>query len=195
MQGKLIVLSGPSGSGKTTIAHELRTLLSSLEFSVSATTRPARSGELNGRDYYFLAKPEFLRQVEEGGFVEWEKLFGNYYGTLRSEIEGKRDKGKHLLFDVDVKGALSLKQQYPDAYLIFVHPPSEKALRQRLRDRHTEDESSLKLRADRVGMELKARHKFDCQVVNDSLEQAVAEVYDFVKNHIHTSGEEYNRCL
>ncbi|MCK5573595.1 MAG: guanylate kinase [Bacteroidetes bacterium] len=194
MQGKLIVLSGPSGSGKTTIAHELMTLLSCLEFSVSATTRLARPGEQDGRDYYFLAKPEFLRQVQEGDFVEWEELFGNYYGTLRSEIGGKRNKGKHLVFDVDVKGALSIKRQYPEALLIFVHPPSVEALRQRLRDRHTEDESALKLRTDRVAMELKARHKFDCQVANDSLEQAVAEVYDFVKHHTYTSGEEYNRC-
>jgi guanylate kinase len=187
MQGKLIVLSGPSGSGKTTIAHKLMTRLSSREFSVSATTRPARPGEKDGRDYYFLSKQEFLRQVKEEGFVEWEEMFGNYYGTPKSEIEGKPNKGKHIVFDVDVKGALCIKQQYPDALLIFIHPPGEEALRQRLADRHTEDERALELRTDRVAMELKARHKFDCQVVNDSLEQAVAEVYDFVKRHIYTS--------
>ncbi len=194
MKGKLIVVSGPSGSGKTTIARKMIDLFPSLEFSVSATTRPKRPGEVDGCDYYFLSKSAFLQRVERGEFVEWEELFGNYYGTLQAEVEKNLDKGKHLLFDVDVKGALSIKRRYPEAFLVFVRPPSQDVLRQRLRDRHTEEEAALQLRFNRVAMELDMSGNFDCQVLNDSLEEAVAEVRECVKNHIHIPGEELNQC-
>jgi guanylate kinase len=184
MKGKLIVVSGPSGSGKTTMAQRMMGLFPTLEFSVSATTRPKRPGEVEGRDYYFLTKDVFLRRVARGEFVEWEELFGNLYGTLQEEIEGKLEIGRHLLFDLDVKGALSIKRFYPEAFLVFVRPPSIEVLHQRLRDRHTEDEAALKLRFDRVALELDMSNRFDFEVLNDSLEQAVAEVSEFVKNHI-----------
>ncbi len=192
MKGKLIVVSGPSGSGKTTIARRMMDLFPSLEFSVSATTRPKRPRELDGRDYYFLTKPAFLLRVDHGGFVEWEELYGNFYGTLQTEIERKLEEGRHLLFDVDVKGALSIKHRYPEAFLVFVRPPSVEVLHQRLRDRHTEDEDALRLRFDRAAMELEMSNRFDCQVMNDNLEEAVVNVYEFVKNHIHIPGEELN---
>jgi len=194
MKGKLIVVSGPSGSGKTTIARKMMELFPSLEFSVSATTRPKRPGEVDGCDYYFLSKSAFLQRVERGEFVEWEELFGNYYGTLQTEVAKNLDKGKHLLFDVDVKGALSIKRRYPEAFLVFVRPPSLDVLRQRLRDRHTEDEAALQRRFNRVAMELDMSGNFDCQVLNDNLKEAVAEVRECVKNHIHIPGEELNQC-
>ncbi|MGB2960253.1 MAG: guanylate kinase [Bacteroidota bacterium] len=194
MKGKLIVVSGPSGSGKTTIARRMMVLFPSLEFSISATTRPKRPSEVDGRDYYFLTKAAFRQRVESGEFVEWEELFGNFYGTLQTEIDRKLEGGKHLLFDVDVKGALSIKRRYPESFLVFVRPPSIEVLHQRLCDRHTEDEDALRLRFDRAAMELDMRNSFDCQVLNENLEQAVASVSEFVKNHIHISGEELNPC-
>jgi guanylate kinase len=185
MKGKLTVVSGPSGSGKTTIARKLMDLLPTLEFSVSATTRPKRPGEAEGRDYYFLTRDMFLQRVAHGEFVEWEELFGNLYGTLKAEIEEKLMAEKHLVFDVDVKGALSIKRCYPGAFLVFVRPPSIGVLHQRLRDRHTEDEAALKLRFERVALELDMSNRFDCQVLNDSLEEAVGKVRELVENYIH----------
>jgi guanylate kinase len=187
MPGKLIVVSAPSGSGKTTIAHEILSRNPSLRFSVSATTRPMRAGEVHGRDYYFLSREEFQAKVHAGEFVEWEELYGDAYGTLRSEVEGALREEKHLLFDVDVKGGLSIKNQYPEALLIFIRPPSQEVLEQRLRDRHTESETALARRLARVPMELEAGKKFDCEVINDDLRRAVDEVQTIVYRHLHLS--------
>ena len=187
MSGKLIVVSGPSGSGKTTIARWLLDQFSSLRFSVSATTRPMRAGEQDGRDYYFLSRKAFLEQVAAGAFVEWEEVFGNYYGTLVQEVERARDEGAHLLFDVDVKGALSIKHHYPEALLIFIQPPSLEALRQRLQGRHTESDQELKLRLERAVMELDRGKEFDRCVANDVLERAVEEVHRIVHHYLSQS--------
>ena len=183
-KGKLIVISAPSGAGKTTIVREILQRNPSVEFSISATTRPRRAAEVNGRDYFFLSPEEFQRRVDAGDFVEHEDLFGNRYGTLKSEIERALRQGRHILFDVDVKGALSIKRQYPRALLIFIRPPGMEILRNRLRNRRTEDEAVMARRLERAAMEMEKAEEFDVQVVNDELAQAVAEVQRHVKNFI-----------
>jgi guanylate kinase len=183
-RGKLIVISAPSGAGKTTIAHEVLKRNPSLEFSVSATTRPRRPGETDGRDYFFLTREEFERRVRAGEFVEWEEIYGNLYGTLKSEIDRALASGGHLLFDIDVKGGLSIKRQFPEALLIFIEPPSVEALWQRLQGRHTEDTATLARRMERVTMEMEAGRAFDRHCVNDELARAVEEVQALVQVYL-----------
>jgi guanylate kinase len=184
MRGKLIVISAPSGAGKTTIAKEILSRNPSLEFSVSATTRSMRSGERNGKDYFFLTRDEFARKVAAGDFVEWEEMYGDCYGTLKAEVDRALNSGKHILFDVDVKGGLSIKRRYPEALLIFIRPPSVEVLELRLRNRHTEREEAIARRLERVAMELEEGNQFDVQVVNDDLAQAIAEVQKSVYTHL-----------
>jgi len=185
-RGKLIVIAAPSGAGKTTLAREILQRNPSLRFSVSATTRPIRRGEVDGKDYYFLSPDEFRRRVALGDFVEWEEIYGNLYGTLHSEVDAALKTGKHLLFDVDVKGALSIKGRYPEACLIFIRPPSREVLEQRLRARLTENAEALGRRLERVPMELEQASLFDWQVVNDVLETAIDEVQRIVQHHVQT---------
>jgi guanylate kinase len=182
--GKLIVISAPSGSGKTTIAREIMKLNPSLDFSVSATTRARRNTEVDGKDYFFLSKEEFMRRVRGGAFVEWEELYGQYYGTLKHEVENALHHGRNLLFDVDVKGALSIKRQYPDALMIFIRPPSVEVLVQRLKNRKSESDTTLAKRLERVPMELEMGNRFDHQIVNDELARAVAAVQTIVQQHL-----------
>lgn len=182
-KGNLIVISAPSGSGKTTIAKAILRMYPSIIFSVSATTRRIRKGEMNGKDYFFLTKDEFQTRVKKGDLVEWEEIYGNYYGTLRSEIDRALSGGKVMLFDVDVKGALSIKTQYPEALLIFIKPPDFETLKDRLTNRRTEDDGALKRRLERVPMELSLGEKFDHQVVNDDLQRAIAEVDSIIRKH------------
>ena len=184
MTGRLIVVAGPSGSGKTTIAQALLAKNPSLEFSVSATTRPRRPAEEHGRDYFFLSREEFVQRVGAGEFVEWEEVFGNLYGTLRSEVERGLRAGRHMLFDVDVKGALSIKRHFPQALLLFVLPPSREVLEERLRARHTEDEATLGRRLERAAMELAYADQFDRRVINDDRERAIQEAQDIVVHYL-----------
>jgi guanylate kinase len=184
-RGKLIVVSAPSGAGKTTIVKAILAKYPSLLFSVSATTRPIRSGEIEGRDYFFLPREEFERQITAGQLVEWEEIYGNLYGTLKSEVDKALSEGKTMLFDIDVKGAISIKRHYPsDAVLIFVKPPSFEVLRSRLLNRKTEDEATIKQRLDRVPMELETGNQFDYQVVNNDLQTAVREVEHIVAKQL-----------
>jgi len=185
-RGKLIVVSAPSGAGKTTIVKAILAKHPSLLFSVSATTRPIRPGEVDGKDYFFLSRQEFERRIGIGQLVEWEEIYGNLYGTLRTEVDKALSAGKTMLFDIDVKGALSIKQQYPaDAVLIFIRPPSIDVLRSRLSNRKTEDEATLTRRLDRVPMELRMQDHFDFHVVNDDLQTAVGEVEAIIAQHVN----------
>ncbi len=184
-RGKLIVVSAPSGAGKTTIVKAILAKYPSLLFSISATTRPIRSGETEGRDYFFLPREEFERRITAGQLVEWEEIYGNLYGTLKSEVDKALSAGKTMLFDIDVKGAISIKRHYPsDAVLIFVKPPSFEVLRSRLLNRKTEDEATIKRRLDRVPMELETGNQFDYQVVNNDLQRAVQEVEQIVAKQL-----------
>lgn len=176
-RGKLIVVSAPSGAGKTTIVRSMMAKYPSMLFSVSATTRSQRAGEKEGKDYFFLTKEEFERRIKAGELVEWEEIYGNYYGTLKSEVDRALHNGRVMMFDIDVKGGLSIKKHYPDdTVLIFIKPPSVEALHRRLLDRKTEDEATVARRMTRVPMELEKGNEFQYQVVNDNLQTALAEV-------------------
>jgi len=183
-RGKLVVISAPSGAGKTSLAQAILARNPGMRFSVSATTRPMRSNEIDGTDYYFLTKEEFQHRVAAGEFAEWEEIYGDYYGTLRAEIDRALAAGQHIIFDVDVKGGLSIKRLYPDALLIFIRPPSAEVLYERLRSRHTENDAALARRMERVPMELELGKQFDKQVTNDVLNQAIEEVQRLVQNYL-----------
>jgi len=182
-----VVISAPSGAGKTTIAHAILRAHPTLRFSVSATTRPIRDGEKEGRDYFFLSNDEFRRRIDAGEFVEWEEIYGNYYGTLRQEVDRALEQGQHILFDVDVKGGLSIRKQYPESLLVFIRPPSPEALDDRLRNRKTESETSVSLRLARVPLEMELGKAFDYQVINDDLEHAIAQVDSIVTGYLHAN--------
>lgn len=183
-RGGLIVVSAPSGAGKTTIVKAILAKYPSMLFSVSATTRPKREIEVDGRDYFFLPRQDFERRIAAGELVEFEEIYGNLYGTLKAEVDKALTSGRTMLFDIDVKGGLSIKRMYPhDAVIIFIRPPSIEVLRDRLLNRKTEDEATFKRRMDRVAMELGMASQFDYQVVNDNLERAIAEVDALVVVH------------
>ncbi len=186
-EGKLIVFSAPSGSGKTTIVKELlKEPELKLEFSVSATSRKKRPNETEGKDYYFLSAEEFKQKIKENAFAEWEEVYKNqFYGTLKSEIERIRKKGKNVVFDIDVAGGISIKKLFGNNCLtIFIQPPSINELEKRLRNRGTETEESIKKRLAKAEKEMTYAKLFDIIVVNDVLEDAVKEVYDLILRFI-----------
>jgi len=177
LQGKLVVFSAPSGTGKSTIAKLVLDRIPNIRFSVSATTRQKRAGEVDGLNYHFLSKEEFEDKIRTGGFIEHEFFFGNNYGTLLDKTLEVIDSGIHLLLDLDVKGALNLKKLFPDnSLLLFIKPPNMEVLKQRLTGRESEDEESLNVRLERARLELEYADRFDEVVVNDNLEQAVDTV-------------------
>ena len=178
MEGKLIIFSAPSGSGKTTIVKQLLANNPNLGFSISACTRDKRGrAETDGQDYYFLTPDEFRQKINEDAFVEWEEVYpGTYYGTLKSEIERIWASGKHVIFDVDVKGGLALKNYYQErALAVFVKVPSLEVLEARLRTRGTETEESLSKRINKMKFEWSFQDKFDVILLNDQLDDAVLE--------------------
>ncbi|HZK76081.1 MAG TPA: guanylate kinase [Candidatus Kapabacteria bacterium] len=174
----LIVLSAPSGAGKTTIAREiLARHPAEVIFSVSATTRAMRPQERDGADYYFLTREKFEELIASQALIEHEEIFGNYYGTPKSEVERARQMGKRLLFDIDVKGGLSIRRQFPkESLLIFIAPPDMATLEARLRTRMTESDEIIARRLERAQMEMAMMDQYDHIVVNDDLERAVGEV-------------------
>ena len=178
-----MVISAPSGSGKTTIAKAVMAKYPTIEFSISATTRAMRQGESEGVDYFFLKREEFETRIQRGMLVEWEEIYGNLYGTLKSEVDRALSQGRVMLFDIDVKGGLSIKRHYPEALLIFIRPPSFEILKDRLTKRNTEDPAALERRLARVPMELELGMQFDHQVVNDELNKATTEVEALIRNH------------
>jgi len=182
--GKLVVISAPSGAGKSTIARAIMAAHPAMGFSVSATTRAPRAGEQNGREYFFLTREEFRRRVDAGEFIEWEEIYGDRYGTLKAEVDRKLAAGHQLLFDIDVKGGLSIRAAYPAALLVFIRPPDMATLERRLRERKTEDPATLARRLERVPLEMALGAKFDHQVVNDDLPRAIAEVDGIVNTYL-----------
>ncbi len=185
VRGKLIVISAPSGSGKTTIAKKMLERFPFMRFSVSATTRPKRNGEVEGKDYFFLTREEFEKKIQNGELLEWEEIYGNYYGTLKSIVEDALKSGDILIFDVDVNGAISIKEKFPDdSILIFIKPPNMETLKERLKRRRTESEEQIKKRLERVPMELEKAKYFDYIFVNDDLEDTIKSVERAISNEI-----------
>ncbi len=141
-----------------------------------------RPGEVHGKDYFFLSREEFVHRVGSGDMIEYEEIFGNLYGTLRSEVQRSIDSGQTILFDVDVKGAISLRHAFPDdTLLIFIAPPNQEVLEQRLRSRSTESEEQLSLRLERAEMEMSLLHEFDVSIINDDLHETLTKAEDAVR--------------
>lgn len=178
MEGKLIIFSAPSGSGKTTIVrHLLKRFPDRISFSISASTRQPRGAEVDGKDYYFISKEEFLHRVANEQFIEFEEVYsGTFYGTLRTEVERIWAEGKQVIFDIDVIGGLRLKRKFGDrALAIFVNPPSLEVLEQRLRGRGTDSEEKLKERVEKAEKEMDYASQFDVILTNDNLEKVFLE--------------------
>ena len=184
--GKLVIFSAPSGSGETTIVHELLKHFDCFEFSISATSRQPRGQEQDGKDYYFLSNEEFKACVERDEFVEWEEVYqGTCYGTLKREMERIWAKGNTILFDVDVMGGISLKRLFgKDACSVFIMPPSIEELERRLRGRGTDSEEVILKRIAKAEFEISKAPEFDHVVVNDKLEDAVAEVTKIITDFL-----------
>ncbi len=186
--GKLIVFSAPSGSGKTTLVQHVLSQNLPLGFSISATSRPPRGKEQNGKEYYFLSSSEFKQKIQENAFLEYEEVYQDtFYGTLVSEINRLWAAGKHVLFDIDVVGGLNIKKKYPKETLaVFVKPPSLSALEERLRKRATDSEEKIKERLAKAESEMLYAPQFDSCLVNDDLEVAKKEVVQLVTNFINS---------
>lgn len=185
--GKAIIFSAPSGSGKTTIVRHLLETNPKLGFSISACTRDKRGrNEMNGKDYYFLTPQEFKAKIDSGEFIEWEEVYsGNFYGTLKSEVERIWQEGRHVIFDVDVKGGLHLKEYFGEKGLaIFVKVPSIDELKERLMDRQTETENSLSQRIFKAKFEMGFEDKFDVTLLNENLEESLRQAAELVDNFI-----------
>ena len=180
-----VILSSPSGGGKTTIAKQLLQRRSDVGYSVSCTTRLPRSGEVDGKDYYFLSIGEMLAARERGEFAESAEVHGKMYGTLRHEVERVLGAGKHVLMDIDVQGARQLVKAFPRSVLVFVLPPSVNVLMTRLKARKSETNDALRVRLQSALNELQAIGSYDYVVVNDNLERAVAVVSSIIDAEVH----------
>ncbi len=178
---RVIVITGPSGVGKGTLIRGLRERVPQLELSVSATTRPPRTGEQEGVDYYFLSDAEFDRLLGEGAFVEHASYAGNRYGTLRSELDRRLGRGAPVALEIEVQGARQVRESLPDAQTVFIAPPSLEALRERLSARGTDTPEQVQSRLQTAAGELDARTEFAYVVVNDRLEQAIEELVEIVR--------------
>jgi guanylate kinase len=180
MAGILFIISAPSGSGKSTLVSQLRTLVEGLDFSISYTTRAPRGSETDGREYHFTTRADFERMIAAGDFLEWAEVFGNYYGTAVSALDHARVAGKDLLLDIDVQGAVQVMRKLPKAVPIFILPPSPQVLEMRLRNRseaeHVTSEAVIQSRLAEARNELKQMWDYKYALVNDVLDQAVAEM-------------------
>lgn len=183
----MIVVSAPSGSGKTTIVKAMLAAGLKLEFSVSACSRKPRKNEQDGKDYYFLSAEEFRKKIAEDAFIEWEEVYpGNFYGTLKSEVQRIWNKGNHVIFDVDVIGGLNIKKKYPNVcQALFIRPPSVAELEKRLRDRSTDPDETIKKRLEKAEYELSFASQFDRIIINDDLQTAIAETRQVISEFIN----------
>lgn len=184
---KLIILTAPSGAGKTSIArHLMNTFPDKLIFSISATTRPSRSTEKNGVEYYFITEEEFKKKIEQQEFIEWEMVYeGKYYGTLKSELNRIWNEGRYPVLDIDVKGAIQVQQQFPGEVLsIFIQPPSIEELKRRLESRGTDSAETINTRINKAAYEISFSHHFTHSILNDELQKACAEAEKRVKDFI-----------
>ena len=185
--GFVLVISGPSGAGKGTLIERLMAARPNCRFSVSATTRPQRGAEQDGREYWFLDEAEFVARREAGAFVEWAPVHQHLYGTLQSELDAKTGAGHVVVLDIDVQGGASLRERRPDAVTVFVTPPSLEVLRQRLENRQTERPEAVELRLQNALRELPEYVHYQYLVVNDQLEDAVralVEIHDVERRRV-----------
>ncbi|WP_418219553.1 guanylate kinase [Clostridium isatidis] len=175
-KGVLIVISGPSGAGKGTICKKLIEKNKNIYLSVSATTRSPREGEIDGVNYYFLTKEEFERKVKENGFIEYAEVHGNFYGTPRVNVNKMLEEGKDVILEIDIQGALQVKENFKEGVFIFILPPSMEELKRRIIKRGSETEESLMTRFKNAYKEINYVSKYNYAVVNDTLELAVSKV-------------------
>lgn len=182
-KGSLFIISGPSGAGKGTIVKKVLPLFPNMVLSVSATTRLPRQNEKNGVDYFFIDKADFLKMIADSEFLEYDDHFENYYGTPKRFVFEKLDEGKDVLLEIDVRGALKVKSNYPDAVAVFVMPSSTEELKKRLVRRNTESVEAIEKRLARVEKELELKHRYDFIVINDDLDTAVKQVEQIIKEN------------
>ncbi len=175
-KGILMVVSGPSGTGKGTVCSELLAQAEDLAYSISATTRQPRAGEVDGKNYYFMDKADFEQKIAEGGFLEYANVYGNYYGTPLGKIEERLAKGEDILLEIDTQGALNVMKKCPDGLFIFLVPPSLAELERRIRGRGSETEESLQKRMGSACKEIEDGRKYSYVVVNDTVKHAVQRI-------------------
>jgi guanylate kinase len=180
MPGQIYVVSGPSGVGKSSIIQAVRQRIDGLRYSVSHTSRKPRGREVDGVDYHFVGRQGFRRMIDQGEFVEWAKVYDDYYGTSRAAIQGDMDKGLDVIMDVDVQGAKNVKKAFAESVLIFILPPSLEVLKERLRHRGTEDEGVMTRRVEKAAKEIQNCVWYDYLVFNDLLEEAVEEAKSII---------------
>ncbi len=181
MRGRLIVVSGPSGAGKSTLIRAALAAVPELAYSVSATTRKPRAGEVDGKDYIFLTREEFERWIEEGRFLEWAEYSGNLYGTPERRVEEFLESGRSVILEIELQGARQVKKRRPDAVMVFVRAPTLEETRKRLTGRATEDSEAVERRMTTALKEVEARKEFDYEVVNAEREQASQDMIDLMR--------------
>jgi guanylate kinase len=184
-KGELIAVSAASGAGKTSIVKKILHLFPQIVFSISATTRPKRDNEEDGVEYFFITEKDFKKKIDNDEFVEWQKFYDYYYGTFKSFVDENINAGKSVLLEIDVMGALYIKNHYPDSNVIYIMPPSYDELIQRLRNRQTETEEDFQKRIERAKMELSHKDEFDYIIVNDNLENAIEETSVLIKKIVN----------
>ncbi len=198
-RGLLVVLSGPSGVGKGTVRKALFDLEGhDLEYSTSMTTRAPRSGEIDGEDYYFVSREEFERRIKDDAFLEWAEFVGHYYGTPKDKIETHLKAGKEVVLEIEVQGALQVREKAPDGVFIFVAPPNKEALYRRLLRRGTESAETIQKRMDKAEREFPLAHKYDYIVINDEVTNAADRVLAIIRaEHAKTerSIHKYNELM
>ncbi|AHY46763.1 guanylate kinase [Rubrobacter radiotolerans] len=187
MRGALIVVSGPSGAGKSTLIRAALAAVPELGYSVSATTREPREGEVNGRDYIFLSREEFERWIEAGKFLEWAEYSGNLYGTPEAKVEEFLADGRSVILEIELQGARLVREKRPDAEMVFVRAPSLEETRKRLEGRKTETGDAVETRMATAELEVAARSEFDYEVVNRDREQATQEMISLMKRIVESA--------
>ena len=192
MRGRLIVVSGPSGAGKSTLIRAALDAVPKLAYSVSATTRDPRPGEVDGRDYLFLSREEFERWIEEGRFLEWAEYSGNLYGTPEGKVEEFLDEGLSVILEIELQGARQVRKRRPDAVMVFVRAPSLDETRRRLAGRATETQEALETRLETAVKEVAARDEFDYEVVNAERDQARRDMIEIMES-LTTGGNDAAR--
>lgn len=190
-EGLLIVISGFSGAGKGTLMKRLIEDYQNYALSISMTTRPPRQGEVEGREYFFATREQFEEKIAQDGFIEYASYCGNYYGTPRAYVESQLAAGKDVILEIEIQGAMKIKEKYPDALLLFVMPPSAKALYSRLTGRETETEEVIQKRLSRAAEESVGIEGYDYVMINDDLEQCVRQLHQLLQDSHLAPVEEY----